>query len=84
MNDHSSDYGSVRVDERLLAFLPFYQAMLARKNPAFAGPMSARKTREALLRALEAGGHAKRTKGPNGEARLELTAEYLKYLAQPN
>jgi hypothetical protein len=82
MNNDSLDYSSIHVDERLLAFLPFYRAMFARKNPSLAGQMSARGAREALLRALETGGHAKRTKGPNGEARLEPTAEYLKYLSR--
>ena len=78
MKNLSSEYASVCVDERLLAFLPFYKELFVKQNPRLARRMNDRVAREALLRALEEAGHAKRTIGPDDDVRLEPTEEYLR------
>ncbi len=75
-------YASVRVDQRLLVFLPYYTGLFVRQNPHLARQMSNRVARKALLRSLEAVGHAKRTRGPDGVVRLERAEAYLQHIPQ--
>ena len=63
------------IDDRLLAFLPFYQRKLARDKPWLEST-----ARSALALALEASGHARRVRLPDGGERLEPTERYLRFL----
>ncbi len=72
------DYTSVEVDERLLIFLPFYIKMFIATNPQMANHVDDSIARQALLQTLEAVGHARRRRGPEGRVRLEPTGEYLR------
>ena len=83
MKNRGSASTSVRIDERLLTFLPYYKKFFIRENPHLARQVSKRMVREAWLRAREEAGQAKRTQGADGVVRLEPTEEYLNYLADP-
>ena len=61
------------IDDRLLKSLPSYAQMWLHKNPSHSGKVLDGVFREALLKALEHAGPAKRVKGPDGHVRLVPT-----------
>jgi hypothetical protein len=78
MKKKDLDYRSVEVDERLLIFLPYYKQMFIAMNPQMPSLVDDSIAQQALLQALEIGGHARRRRGPDGRVRLEPTEEYLR------
>ena len=78
----------MKIDERLLVFLPFYKRLLLQDKPWLKPHLSDEAALEAWVRTLEHVGHAKRTTLPDGTERLEPTDEYLraraKASAKPN
>ena len=77
MAQDNSRYFKIHVDERLLTFVPHYQALWCRDHPHLADQMTDAIAREAVLRSLEATGRAKRTRRSGGQMWLVPTETYL-------
>jgi hypothetical protein len=71
----------VEVDERLLAFSPFYKKLWLRNNPNHRD-VPDHIIQEALLKAMEQCGYAKRVRDSNGRVHLIATDAYLKFQSQ--
>src|SRR4051794_5195978 len=68
------------VDPRLLLFLPHYKKLWQQDNPSLKGRLADQMAADALLKALEQVGHARRVLQPDGSLRWRPTDEYLKQI----